>query len=57
MMLTQADIFKARILIVDDQPANVMLLEQLLAVTGYTCVASTTNPLDAYPYISKIRTI
>ncbi len=40
------DILGARILIVDDQEANVQLLEQLLAEAGYTCVASTMNPLE-----------
>ncbi|MDD2919475.1 response regulator [Rhodoferax sp.] len=38
------DILKARILIVDDQPANVQLLEQLLADAGYTQVTSTMKP-------------
>ncbi len=45
-MLTETDIFNARILIVDDQPANVQLLEQLLSDTGYTRFVSTTNPRD-----------
>ena len=40
------EILAARILIVDDQEANVQLLEQLLGEAGYTCVASTTNPLE-----------
>jgi putative two-component system response regulator len=35
---------EARILIVDDQPANVALLEKLLARTGYRHVQSTTDP-------------
>jgi PAS domain S-box-containing protein len=38
------DILGARILIVDDQEANVQLLEQLLGEAGYTCVTSTMNP-------------
>ncbi len=46
MMLTTAEILNASILIVDDQEANVSLLEQLLAETGYTCVASTMNPQE-----------
>ena len=46
MMLTETEILQARILIVDDQDSNVSLLEQLLSETGYTSVASTTNPLD-----------
>jgi CheY-like chemotaxis protein len=44
MILTQADIFNASILIVDDQESNIILLEQLLRETGYTRVASTMNP-------------
>jgi PAS domain S-box-containing protein len=40
------DILKASILIVDDQTANVQLLEQLLADAGYSQVASTTKPED-----------
>jgi PAS domain S-box-containing protein len=40
------DILGARILVVDDQEANVQLLEQLLGEAGYTCVASTMNPQE-----------
>jgi len=40
------DILGARILIVDDQEANVQLLEQLLGEAGYTCIASTMNPQE-----------
>jgi PAS domain S-box-containing protein len=40
------DILGARILVVDDQAANVQLLEQLLAETGYTRVESTMNPRE-----------
>jgi PAS domain S-box-containing protein len=45
MMVNATDILSASILIVDDQQANVSLLEQLLSETGYTCVASTMDPL------------
>jgi PAS domain S-box-containing protein len=38
------DILSASILIVDDQDANVQLLEQLLSESGYTHVESTQNP-------------
>jgi serine phosphatase RsbU (regulator of sigma subunit) len=41
-----SDIFKAGVLIVDDQPANVRLLERTLAGAGYTSVTATTNPLE-----------
>jgi CheY-like chemotaxis protein len=40
------DIRGARILIVDDQAANVRLLERLLGDEGYTGVTSTMNPLE-----------
>ncbi len=45
MTLSPQDILDASILIVDDQPANVRLLERLLADAGYTHVSATTNPL------------
>ncbi len=53
MKLTQTDIFDARILIVDDQSANVQLLEQLLSETGYKNVTSTMNALEVCPLHRK----
>lgn len=44
MTVSASDILHADILIVDDQPANVQLLEQLLGEAGYTRVSSTMNP-------------
>jgi PAS domain S-box-containing protein len=44
MSLADSDILNASILIVDDQEANVSLLEQVLREAGYTSVASTMNP-------------
>jgi serine phosphatase RsbU (regulator of sigma subunit) len=43
-MVSSADILNARILVVDDQAANVCLIEGMLRVAGYTCVQSTTDP-------------
>ena len=43
-MINEADILHAPILIVDDQAANVALLEQMLVEEGYDNVASTMNP-------------
>jgi len=43
-MISQSDIRRARILIVDDEPVNVQLLEFLLKTTGYEEVSSTTDP-------------
>jgi PAS domain S-box-containing protein len=45
-MVSENDIFNASILIVDDQKANVSLLEQLLGEAGYADVASTMNPQE-----------
>jgi diguanylate cyclase (GGDEF)-like protein/PAS domain S-box-containing protein len=42
-MTTIEQIHRARILIVDDQPVNVQLLEYLLTSTGYLAVSSTTD--------------
>jgi PAS domain S-box-containing protein len=43
MNLTQSEVLSASILVVDDQEANVQLLEQLLADAGYTSVTSTLD--------------
>jgi PAS domain S-box-containing protein len=45
-MISETDILNARLLVVDDQEANLMLLEQLLKEGGYRNVASTMNPAD-----------
>lgn len=39
----------ARILIVDDKPENVRLLEMMLSNQGYTNLTTTTNSLDVIP--------
>ena len=43
-MISSADILNASILIVDDQEANVQLLEQMLREAGYRCITSTMDP-------------
>ena len=43
-MIAESEILNASILIVDDQRANVSLLEETLREAGYASVASTTNP-------------
>jgi two-component system, cell cycle sensor histidine kinase and response regulator CckA len=43
-MVSSLDILSAPILIVDDQPANVALLLQMLRGAGYTSISSTMNP-------------
>ncbi len=43
-MISSDDILNAGILIVDDQAANVLLLEQMLREAGYRSVTSTMDP-------------
>jgi len=43
-MLEEKTIKEAKILIVDDQPANVTLIEKMLDIDGYMNVISTTDP-------------
>jgi PAS domain S-box-containing protein len=45
-MLSPSAILNAKVLIVDDQEANVRLLERMLAGGGYTSVRSTMDPLQ-----------
>ena len=42
-MISQADIYGAKILIVDDQDVNLRLLEHLLQSGGYTAISSTLD--------------
>jgi putative two-component system response regulator len=42
-MLTQEQLLNAKILIVDDQQSNVLLLEKMLRASGYTAIQSTTD--------------
>src|SRR6267143_3598048 len=43
-VIDSADILKAKVLVVDDQEANVLLLERMLSGAGYLSVASTLDP-------------
>jgi diguanylate cyclase (GGDEF)-like protein len=43
-MISEQAILNASILIVDDQEANVQLLEQMLGEAGYRCMTSTMDP-------------
>jgi len=45
-MISSSDILKASILIVDDQDANVALLEGMLRGAGYVSVTSTKDPRE-----------
>ena len=45
-MISKPEILNAKILVVDDQEANVRLLEQMLSDSGYTHISSTMNPRE-----------
>jgi len=47
-MISEQEILKASILIVDDQPSNVLLLEEMLSGANYVAVSSTTDPYEVY---------
>ena len=42
-MITAADVYRAKILIVDDKKANVLLLDRILRNAGYTFAVSYTH--------------
>src|SRR3984893_653465 len=42
-MVSSADILNARILVVDDKEPNVLLIEGMLRIAGYTSIESTTD--------------
>lgn len=46
-MITDADILQSRVLLVDDQAANLRLLEEILAREGFTQVLSVADPRRA----------
>ncbi|MDN4057748.1 EAL domain-containing protein [Massilia sp. YIM B02769] len=54
-MITPTDVRRARVLVVDDQPVNVQLLEYLLKTTGYENVHSTTDPRQVVALHLKYR--
>ncbi|MCK4820557.1 response regulator, partial [bacterium] len=46
-MISRQDLLKSRLLIIDDNPVNVELLEATLSLGGYTSVLSITDPRKA----------
>jgi signal transduction histidine kinase len=54
-MISSAEMRKASILIVDDQEANVSLLEQMLHDAGYVSIASTMDPREVCELHRKNR--
>ncbi len=54
-MISEQEILNASILIVDDQPANVLLLAEMLRDAGYASIASTTDPYEVGELHRKYR--
>ena len=54
-MIKEETVKNARILIVDDQDANVLLLERLLATAGYKNFMSTKDPRQVLPLFGKFQ--
>src|SRR5471030_3259136 len=54
-MVSAAEILDASILIVDDQAANVSLLERMLHGAGYTSITSTMDPREVCELQRKNR--
>jgi putative two-component system response regulator len=55
MNMDEAIAASARILIVDDEPANVKLLEMMLELAGYHDFRSTTDSRDALPIFREYQ--
>jgi serine phosphatase RsbU (regulator of sigma subunit) len=54
-MVSSSDILNAKVLIVDDQKANVLLLERMLRMAGYVSIESTTDPNEVCELHRKNR--
>ena len=54
-MINSSDILQGKILIVDDQVANISLLERMLRGAGYVSINSTTNPNEVSALHSRNR--
>ncbi len=54
-MITKQERLNARIFIVDDQPANTMLLEKTLKQAGYSQVCSTNDSRQAAPIYMEFQ--
>jgi PAS domain S-box-containing protein len=54
-MISKSDIQNAKILIVDDQEANIRLLEQMLSDANYTSITSVTDPREVCALYAEYR--
>ena len=54
-MLSNEEITKGRILIVDDAESHILLLRKILKIAGYTSVATTTNSAEVVDLYREFR--
>jgi CheY-like chemotaxis protein len=54
-VINSSDILHGKVLIVDDQEVNVLLLERTLRGAGYVCIESTTDPNEVSEFHRKNR--
>jgi len=54
-MINDSQILNSKILIVDDEPANIKLLEQLLKQLGYADIKSTTDSREVVDYYTEFQ--
>src|SRR5215207_4187987 len=55
MIIRAEDLLSARILIVDDEPVNVRLLERTLLSEGFTCLKCTTDSRQTHSLIAEFK--
>jgi len=54
-MILDAKIFESKIMIVDDEPANIRLLEGLLKGKGYACIESISDPRETIEFYQEFQ--
>jgi len=54
-MIEKEIIQTSRILVVDDEPANVLLLERILQQGGYTNLTTTTDPRKVLEFFTVFQ--
>jgi putative two-component system response regulator len=55
MRIDVGEIRHAKVLIIDDEPANVLLLQRLLQQDGFVALESATDPRQALPLFTNFR--
>ena len=53
MILSESDIFSAQICAIDDEPANVLLLDRLLEQVGYKNIVCFTDSRLGYDFVTS----